>query len=298
MVTNSMHAYCLIVHNEPHLFRILISLLDDERNDIYVYLDKKTDRSLFESTSTKYSRIFFLNYTHYLSWGSPELLFAELKSLMFAYSHGKYSYYHLISGTDLPIKSQDYIHDYLKNKNVEYVGVVKNDIQDSWVKIRTSVFYLFKNHLNKSRQCSRLGRCVFRIQDRFVTWQLFHPVFKRNFNMQLKMGPQWFSITSACVEYLLSMEKYFYRKYKYTIPDEIAIQSVIWNSPFRKNIYDLDNQYHSCLRKIDWKRGGPYVWKDEDYDELMNSDCLFARKFSSCNMTLVNRIAQTLKKSI
>ena len=294
-----MHAYCIIVHNDPQLFKILISLLDDSRNDIYVYLDKKIDNSLYESVLTKYSRIFFLDNTRYLSWGSPELLYAELKLLRCAYSHGKYSYYHLISGTDLPIKTQDYIHEYLKNKNKEYIGVVKSDIQDSWIEKRTSVFYFFKNYLNLSRQCSRYGRCVFHIQDRFVTWQLFHSVFKRNFNMQLKMGPQWFSITSACVEYLLSMEKYFCCKYKYTmIPDEIAIQSAIWNSAFRKNIYDIDDQYHSCLRKIDWNRGWPYVWQDEDYEELMTSDCLFARKFSSSNMTLVNRIAQTLIKTI
>ena len=80
------------------------------------------------------------------------------------------------------------------------------------------------------------------------------------------------------------------------IPDEIAIQSAIWNSAFRKNIYDIDDQYHSCLRKIDWKCGEPYELHDNDYEELMNSDCLFAREFSSNNMTWVNRTAQALTK--
>ena len=292
-----MHAYCIITHNEPKLFKTLIELLDDKRNDIYVYLDKKTDKSLFESTSTKYSRIFFINKTRYLSWGSPELLYAELCLLSFAYSHGKYSYYHLISGADLPIKSQDYIHNYLKNKNREYIGVVKSDIQDSWIDKRTSVFYFFKNHMSMARQHSCWGRWMFHIQEKFVNWQLYHRFFIRDYNMQLKMGPQWFSITSACVEYLLGKKKYFHSKYKYTkIPDEIAIQSAIWNSPFKENIYDLDDQYHSCLRKIDWTRGGPYIWREKDFEELMSTDCLFARKFSGSDMNIVNRIVETLCK--
>ena len=35
-----------------------------------------------------------------------------------------------------------------------------------------------------------------------------------------------------------------------------------------------------AMRYIDWTRGHPYTFKSEDYDELMNSGCLFARKFS------------------
>ena len=33
------------------------------------------------------------------------------------------------------------------------------------------------------------------------------------------------------------------------------------------------------MRKIDWERGNPYVWHEKDYDELINSEYLFARKF-------------------
>ena len=32
-------------------------------------------------------------------------------------------------------------------------------------------------------------------------------------------------------------------------------------------------------RLIDWKRGNPYTWRKQDFDELVNSDLLFARKF-------------------
>ena len=31
---------------------------------------------------------------------------------------------------------------------------------------------------------------------------------------------------------------------------------------------------------IDWKRGNPYVYRDEDFKQLISSNQLFARKFS------------------
>ena len=37
------------------------------------------------------------------------------------------------------------------------------------------------------------------------------------------------------------------------------------------------------MRLVDWKRGSngsPYTYREEDYYELINSEALFARKFS------------------
>jgi hypothetical protein len=43
--------------------------------------------------------------------------------------------------------------------------------------------------------------------------------------------------------------------------------------------YENDNE--NCKRLIDWKRGTPYVFKKEDYNMIMNSNTMFARKFST-----------------
>lgn len=38
--------------------------------------------------------------------------------------HGPYAYYHLLSGQDLPIKSQDYIHQFFEeHQGKEFVGI-------------------------------------------------------------------------------------------------------------------------------------------------------------------------------
>lgn len=39
-----MHAYLIIAHNEFEVLTKLIGLLDDNRNDIYVHIDKKVEK--------------------------------------------------------------------------------------------------------------------------------------------------------------------------------------------------------------------------------------------------------------
>ena len=57
--------------------------------------------------------------------------------------------------------------------------------------------------------------------------------------------------------------------------DELFFQSISQDSPFKDKIVP------NSLRAIDWKRGRPYVYRKEDFSLLMESDKLFARKFST-----------------
>ena len=49
------------------------------------------------------------------------------------------------------------------------------------------------------------------------------------------------------------------------------------------------------MREIDWQRGSPYTWREEDFDELVRSERWFARKFSSDHMELVDRLFHHIK---
>ncbi len=62
-------------------------------------------------------------------------------------------------------------------------------------------------------------------------------------------------------------------------PDEMVIQTIAMNSNFRDKIYDENNLQNGSMRKIDWARGKPYTWQTQDFDELINSPYMFARKF-------------------
>ena len=119
--------------------------------------------------------------------------------------------------------------------------------------------------------------------------------FKRKWdvNVKLKYGSQWFSITHELAEYVIKKEDWINKYFKYTLcSDELFLQTLVYNSKFKDKLYkkEMNDDYTSCMRYIDWKRGGPYTFREEDFKELINSERIFARKFSSKvdNQIIVN----------
>ena len=77
--------------------------------------------------------------------------------------------------------------------------------------------------------------------------------------------------------------------------DELLMQTAILNSPeFLPRLSERDN-----MRMIDWERSAdgvsPYTFTSEDYDLLMNSGKLWARKVSEdVDCKIIEKIYQTI----
>ena len=56
------------------------------------------------------------------------------------------------------------------------------------------------------------------------------------------------------------------------------------------------DEHLMAKRCIDWKRGLPYTYKIDDYQELMNSPAFFARKFSTkVDKEIIDKIYTSVK---
>lgn len=62
------HAYCIIAHSEPEILNILIKMIDDVRNDIYLLIDKKTDICIYSNIKTNYSALIYVPRVD-IRWG-------------------------------------------------------------------------------------------------------------------------------------------------------------------------------------------------------------------------------------
>ena len=76
------HAYLIIAHNEPEILKVLISMLDDSRNDIYLHIDKKSDLININELTVNKAQLFILekrinNYWMDISQIRTELLLFE-----------------------------------------------------------------------------------------------------------------------------------------------------------------------------------------------------------------------------
>ena len=99
----------------------------------------------------------------------------------------------------------------------------------------------------------------------------------------MQKGTNWFSITGDFAKYIVSQAERVEQLFAYSYcGDEVFVQTMLVNSPFAANLYmpNCNNDQMACARLIDWERGNPYVFRMADYDEIMQSPAMFARKFS------------------
>ena len=118
------HAYLILAHHHFSQLRKLIELLDDSRNDIFVHVDAKAAFDPEEWRNVcRHSALVFLENRLRVSWGGVSIMRSELALLREALSHGKYDYFHLLSGMDLPIKDQDTIHSFFdRHSGTEFLN--------------------------------------------------------------------------------------------------------------------------------------------------------------------------------
>lgn len=287
------HAYCIIAHNEPEVLEALVQSIDDERNDIYLLVDKKADMVQFSSIHANKSRFFILSEEQRVDirWGDESQALAEIAVLEAAHEGGKYEYYHLLSGMDMPIKSQDYIHDFfLSHHGKEFVGFNSSSDADRVAASRAEYRYILTRYYKSPfivKAVSSALRHLFLFVQRMAG-------YRRHYHgVNMKTGCNWVSISDDFCSYLLERKGWILEFVKQTsCVDEVFIATLLWNSPFKNCIYDANDEYSSCVRAIDWSRGNPYVWgqSKEDFEWLKQSDAIFARKFSGKYYWIVDRL--------
>ncbi len=98
------HAYLIIAHTDWSLLKTLVSLLDYELNDIYIHIDAKVPAKSIPHITCSRSKIYYLERRISVAWGDISVVEAEYLLFETAYNNRHYSYYHLLSGMDLPLK--------------------------------------------------------------------------------------------------------------------------------------------------------------------------------------------------
>lgn len=295
------HAYLILAHSEYLVLNVLLSMLDDQRNDVYIHVDARSDELYrqIESYQMKNAGFYLLKNRIKVYWGHSNQIRAELALLQEAFNNGSYDYYHFLSGVDLPIKSQNKINEFFEaNKGYVFVGFWHGAFHEWDVNRKIGRYHFFLRYKRMKKHflhyiTSPLYNLSLSIQDIIS--------FRRNFSQyNFKKGFFWCSLPNDFVSYILQRKKEIIQRYQFTLcGDEIYIHTLLWNSPFRERIYNLNDPERGSLRKIDFlhgnNHGNPHVWTISDFDELISSDLLFARKFSSQDMYVVREIEKSLK---
>lgn len=289
------HAYLIMAHGKFDQLIIMLKLLDHKQNDIYLHIDKKVKGFPKQKivASVCLSRLYFVDRIN-VNWGAFSQIQCELSLIEQAVKNDEYEYLHLLSGVDLPIKSQEYIHQFFrKNQGQEFIDF---DIDKAEYIDRCKYYWPFRERLGR-RSKLNFGRL-------FSGALLAHLVISLEKAMHInripesvviKKGANWFSITGELAKYVIDNKKYWEKLFKYSLcADELFMQTIVYNSPFANSIYMGENR---TMRLIDWNRGNPYIFKKFDFEEIKLSPCLFARKFDiDVDREIIYSVKNMLKK--
>jgi len=123
----------------------------------------------------------------------------------------------------------------------------------------------------------------------------------KNAPVVFQKGGVWFSITHALACYVVDNMPRYRAYYRHSsCADEIWLQTLVANSPFmeKRAFMGWDDELTATMRYVDWNVDGasPRTLTSADYDTLMQSGMLFARKFDEAvDAQIINRITDTIR---
>lgn len=268
------HAYLILAHSRFDQLSLLLHLLDDPRNDIYIHVDRKARRVPFErlAAATIHARVQFTGRRLCVRWGGPTLGLAEMQLFETAVAAGPYARYHLLSGMDLPLYSQEAIHRFFAAPEHHGAAFLFHYAvpESSSMYERMSLY-----HVHALRGFSRpllalqrkLG--VNRIKDRYP---------------RCAVGENWCSLPHNIAQYLVDHLPEIRRISPNTRnSDEMYKPMLLLNSPLSHLLFRSPQGESTTLWFKIWPEGArsPRVFTSADFTQLAAapSHFLFARKF-------------------
>lgn len=267
-----------MAHQDIYSLCKLVQLLDSKYNTIFIHIDKKWKNfNKQEILSLPHVSDIYIYQKYRVYWGSIIQAKCELFLLEKAIKKDSYDYYHLLSGSDLPIKTQNEIlYFFDKNKGREFIHF---DLYEPNREKELKQYFLFYSLIQKN---SGIKKKIWKKCEEISL--IFQDIFHIKRNKHFAYGANWFSITDSLARSLIKDKTWLLRFCQFTKnADELLLQTYIVNKGLEEKCFMFGpyNDYHANMRCIDWNRGKPYVYTIEDLDILLQSDYLFARKFSA-----------------
>ena len=256
-------AYVVSAYKLPHQLERLLRRLVGPGVTFTVHVDRKTRRRDYEEmvTRTRDLDVHFLP-RHICHWGGWGHVRATLKGIdRLVDDEVPFDYLALLTGQDYALRSQA--------ATAAALGAAGGRSFMSWWP------------LPRSQWGARGGR------DRYEDW---HAITYRRAHLALPLrrslplgltpygGSPYWCLSRSLIEYVRGFvyeNPTFVRFFEHVfIPDELFFQTIVTNSAFADTV-ENDN-----LRYLDWSREpAPAVLTSADFDAIVASKALFARKF-------------------
>lgn len=265
------HAWLIITHNDFDILQRLVSAIDYPQCDVFIHFDRKV--SVLPTILVKESRLFILSERVDVRWGSISQIQCELTLLKQAQKLRSYDFYHIISGTTLPLKTWEQMNAFFETHRESSVFTPIHKDLPYQEKLKVRRINLFLKHYNEKGFRGRI--CQFLWKSGIAVQRIFK--FEVNKGIDFYKASNWLSLTDEAVSFLLSRESEILKTYRYSFcGDEYFIPTELMASPLQNKICSDD---HYLLHNI--TRSNASIFSLKDLPSLRETGFLFARKFTS-----------------
>lgn len=264
------HAFLIIAHNNFGILQRLISMLDSDNNYFFVHIDKK--QKVLPDIYTQRSKVYMCNNRIDVRWGNVSQIQCELNLLDFAFQHdSSFNYYHIVSGTTLPLVSIDDFDNYFIHKPSAVFQHMDTSEYEKDIKIRRWNLCT-KTFKHQYYYIEFLSQLVWRIANILQRLSRIGRFKSENF---IKAS-NWCSLSNNAVSILLSKKEDILNKYKWTFcgdeffaPTELSKSLISQNISFRE-----DYIYQKFVN------ANPKYLSEEEYEAGKKAGFIWGRKFN------------------
>ena len=266
-----MQAIIITAYKDLQQLKRLIESFHDEAC-IFIHLDAKSNLQKDDLKDLGYKRI-YVEKKYKIEWGSLNHLLSILDLLKVVVERDDISYIHIVSGQDILVTSiKSFNAFFSENQHIYMTCTNMEDFSDA-IRNRYQKGVLFPNVTSKNS----IGKAINRMYGIKKPWKKTIGEFSN-----LYKGMIWASMPIEVCKYVLSYvesHKRFIKALRHVIiPEEFFFQTIIMNSAYSTDVVKKN------LRYTDWttRHGSrPAILDESDYDSIISSDNVFARKIDS-----------------
>ena len=283
-------AYLITAYNNYEHLERLIKSINQKDVAFFIHVDKK---SRMPTNLDRFDNIVFIDRIK-VWWAGWSFQQAIINLMVKAFA-SSFDYYILISGTDYPIRPNEYLYEKL-GEGGQYLSLIKG-FRSHKPESRIKFYYL--DCFDRRKEHS-LKKFFFLKTEKFLRRFLVKKGYPFS---QIYHGSSYWALDHRCVSYILKFlnENEDYVKFFKTshCPDESFIHTIVGNSPFLKECKDN-------LTYADWTSlPGPALINESHIELFKNhvevpdsrhgQEPFFARKFSDESKSLIERIENELR---
>lgn len=279
-------AYILLCHKDPEAIIRQAERLSAAGDYLSIHFDARADKAQFEMIRESLKdnpHVVFAKKRIKCGWGAWSLVEATLHAVRAAeQAFPRATHFYMLSGDCMPIKSAEYVHDFLDGTDIDYVESF-DFFNSDWIKTGMKEDRLYYRHYFNERTHKWLFYTSYELQKKLGLNR------KVPSDIQVMIGSQWWCLRRRTIEAILEfceqrpdVLRFFSTTW---IPDETFFQTLV-----RHLVPESEINTRTLTFLIFSDYGMPVNFYNDQYDLLLSQDFLFARKISPDAKELKRRL--------